>query len=591
LLICLSGTIVYLNSLGNSFVWDDELLVTGNPSIRSLASIPSLFLHRLAAQLGGNFYRPVQLASYAVDYSIWGYNPAGYHLTNLLIHLANAVILFLIILNCTGRRTLAFLTGLFFVIHPVQTEAVAYISGRADILSGFFILVSLLLFVRSGKKFTGSFSRTVTAGSLGFFILALLTREAAVILPLLALLCGRYVSSASRGNDHRRILQNRSAFISLFLIALVYLLLRYLFLSVTGGTISSNPYPFSARFLSSFKVILNYFKILLLPSPLRMERVIAIETHPFSLSALPPLLLLTGLAVFTVRVFKRSPPFFFGIAWFFAALLPYLNWFPLNAEMAEHWLYLPSAGFFFLLAWTVIEVEKRHPIPTRTFLILIVACWAILTVDRNRDWKNNLTIYTRTARDSPGSPRANYNLGNLYLNRGDPDRAVAYLKRSRTIKPGDFKTRRSLGKALLAQGDPERSIEELKVAVSIRPSSAEAWSELGVACSLGGRHEEAIKFLQTAVELDPGSARIHNNLASVYTRMGNFAEALIESDRALELDPDLLEARFNRGVIHYHRGDMEKARTRFRDIIRTDPAFRPARIWLEKVRSSDQSFF
>ena len=322
-----------------------------------------------------------------------------------------------------------------------------------------------------------------------------------------------------------------------------------------------------------------------------MERVVAMERSLFTPSVLFSLLGLAAVAGLALRSVKKAPGIFFGIGWFFIALLPYMNWFPLNAEMAEHWLYLPSAGFFFLLATVIIKTGERYRTLTASLLIIILAAWAILTVDRNRDWKDNISIYRQTARLSPESPRAHYNLGNLYLSRGDYRSAVRSLRRALAIKPRDFKSRRGLGKALLGMGEPLPAVAALQAAVSLRPSSAAALSELGVAYSLAGSDEKAVSALRSALEIDPFSARAHNNLASAYTRLGAFSEALTACNRALELNPDLLEARFNRGVILYHLGETEKARAQFRRVIRDDPAFRPARIWLEDTRPPDQTFF
>jgi len=668
MILVLVGIVIYANSFSNSFVWDDELLITGNNSIRSFRNLPRFFTSELAPEIGGNFYRPLQSLSYAIDYLLWGLKPFGYHLTNVLIHISNAILIYLIFYLLVGHRRLALLTALFFLVHPVQTEAVTYISGRADIQAGFFMLLSLL-FSLAGRKClftyrpnkTGKYKpedidkrvaegfslrrtkRTLKSAATNCivvisFVLALLTKEAAVVLPFLVILCGVYfpgrnkymigtrLAPSPRCDAPRRSEVKRSFvgirrmyYALLFSLAAAYLLIRVV-LSITGGeAISSNPYPFYDRFLTSFKVILLYLKTLLVPVPLHMERVVPIETSLFSPAVFFPLLFFAGVMIGTARAFRKSPSLFFGIAWFFVALFPYLNWFPLNAEMAEHWLYLPSIGFFFLFAFFLhsdsgidgsrtLQGARRlksaatnslksgsEASATSTNKLFRMASWAMiiitliglsaLTIDRNRDWRNNETIYLSTVRHSSGSPRAHYNLGNLYLNRGEFEKAGEELRIALAIKPWDFMSRKSRGKALLGMGRLGEAIKELEAAVSLRPSSAEAHGELGVAYGLAGFNGKAVRELTRAIELTPGSARTRSNLASVYTNRGEFEKALVECRRALELDPDFLEASFNLGVIYYHLKRFDKADAQFKRVLELKPDFQRAVIWREKIRA------
>ncbi len=690
-----AGVIVYANSFSNSFVWDDELLVTSNRSITSLRAPGRFFTAELAPKIGGNFYRPLQSLSYAFDYLFWGLRPFGYHLTNLLIHLANAIFIYFILLILTRRRLLSSLTSLLFLVHPIQTEAVTYLSGRADILAAFFLLASLLLFLISRAKANqpslschcepqrgeaissnhqhppgaeamrlfrrhgenvaprndtvnnenGNF-RTIIKGprykrdensiftlkniflsiaAVICFILALLTKEAALVFPLLAVLGGLFLTTRSKGKGCCLSGKTKFLYASLFLLAAAYLSIRALTAGAPGEPLSSNPYPFYARFLTSFKVVILYIRTLLIPFPLHMERVIPIERSFFSFAVLLPLLFLAGLAIITVRAYRRAPLLFLGIAWFFLALLPYLNWFPLNAEMAEHWLYLPSVGFFLIIVLFTESLpsrlngsravqklsdnslstfvrghceERSKPSPAKAgeaissslVLSMILICYSVLTIDRNRDWRNNENIYTHTARYSPESPRAHYNLGNIRLQKGEKSKAIEEFRRALEIKPWDFQSHRSLGKALLGLGLHREAIKELEEAVSLRPASAGAHNELGVAYGLAGWNEKAVSELKRAIKLDPGSARTHSNLASIYTNLAQFSMALTQCERALDSDPDMVEANFNLGVIYYHLKKRDRAADQFQRVLRLQPDFTRAADWLRrlKVEESDR---
>ncbi len=263
---------VYGNSLKNSFVWDDELLVTGNPSIRSLSNIPGFFRTDLAPEIGGNFFRPLQAISYTIDYACWGLNPFGYHLTSILIHIANSILVFLLISDLIKRggskhslkpapgmdpdivaadyrmvtRIVPFLTALLFLVHPVQTESVAYIAGRADLLAAFFMLLAVLLSLESKKIFR-------LCLSLIFFLIALSAKEAAIILPLLIVIYHFTRGKMTGRADNIRLSPARWYYLALFLIALIYAAVRYIIIRSGGTQLSSNPYSFSERF-NSFSI-------------------------------------------------------------------------------------------------------------------------------------------------------------------------------------------------------------------------------------------------------------------------------------------------------------------------------------------------
>ena len=185
-LVFLLGIGLYANTFGNSFVWDDELLVIRNGYIKDWSHFPEIFKINLFHSISrkGNYYRPLQSLSLLFDYSLWGLRPFGYHLTNVLLHIANAVIIYFLIGMISRSRRISLLTALLFLVHPIHTQAVTYISGRADPLAAFFFLLAFYLYVKS----VALNKLAPYLGSLLFFLLALLSKEAALIFPLTLLL-------------------------------------------------------------------------------------------------------------------------------------------------------------------------------------------------------------------------------------------------------------------------------------------------------------------------------------------------------------------------------------------------------------------
>ena len=586
--------LVYANSLTNSFVWDDEALVVNNTDIRSLRCVHRFFTARLFPGIkGGNFYRPVQSLSYAIDYFFWGLNPFGFHLTNILLHAANAALIYLVLFALTGRREISFMASLLFVVHPINTEAVDYVSGRADLLAALFMYISLFFFIAEKKRsITERSDRIGKAGffmpSVAFFILSLLTKAAAVILPLLAMLCCFCFEKQweSFVRERRRITKRSWALLAVLVsIPALYLLIRYAIRVSSGEALSSNPYPFYCRFLTSFKVVLLYLKLLVFPFPLHMERVVPMETSIFSPAVFLPIIFLCVIAVVALKAYRISRIAFFGIAWFFIALVPYLNWFPMNAEMAEHWLYVPSVGFFLLAVLGLEQLRRIMPLRfIHIIFVIVLVCLSFITVRRNLDWRDNEAIYTQTARYSPGSPRAHYNLGNIYLEKGQFYRAIEEYGASIRIKPGNARVHGNLGKALLGLGRHQEAIGEFEAAVYLEPSSAGFHNKLGAAYGMAGLHERAILQFKEAIKLDPGLVDAHNNLASVYTNTGRFKEAMTEYEKALAIDPGMIEANFNLGIVYYHLGQPELATGQFEKVLRMKPDFKQAEIWQARVK-------
>lgn len=568
LLVAALCLLAYANTLCHGFVWDDRLLVVENPDIRSPVAAARCLLSGPFSRAGGNFYRPVQLLSYLLDFSIWGINPLGFHLTNVLLHLANSLLLLSLFAALAGNRPAALTAAAVFAVHPVNTEAVAYVAGRADLLAALFMLGALRCAVGGGDRPAAPWLAAALAA------LALLSKEGAVALPLLALLC-----AACAGRRDRR---SRFAVALIFAATALYLGARLSLRAAGFGHAPSNPYPFAWRFFTSFKVLIAYLRLIAFPIRLHMERVVAIETSPLAPGVLLPLALVL-LAAVSALAGRRSRLPLFGAAWFLAALLPYLNWFPLNAEMAEHWLYVPAAGVFLLAGAAAASGAGRGPARSAACL-LVLACLLCLTIRRNADWRDEESIYAQTARLSPGSPRARYNLGNAHLAKGMFRDAASEYRASLALKPADPACRRNLGNALLGLGRTGEAIAELERAAALDPASSDTYTRLGAAYGMAGRDEEAVGALRTAIRLDPSSARAHNNLASVHANRKRFREAREECVRAVALDPTLVEAQFNLGIVLFNLGDINGAAAQFERVLEMKPGFRPALEWRNRAR-------
>jgi len=437
-----------------------------------------------------------------IDNYLRGMNVIGYHLTSVILHILVALAVYRLILLIFASIPLSFFTAILFVAHPVHTEAVCYISGRGDPLSALFILLCLIFYIKSTREFSLR-SYIFMASSC---ILAFLSKENALaITPLLLLY--HYV--------FRQKIRWR-LFLAPLTISLIYLFAR----AVTLRSFFFGPAMTIKRIPGFFAALAGYFKMLLLPANLHME-------YGNKLFAITEPRVLSGLAVFFLLLFlafrkrRTNPLVAFALLWFFVALLPTTSIYPIHSfYMAEHWLYLPSIGFFLLLGWLLASLyeKKNYRFAGLGLLICLLSAYSYLTVKQNNYWRNELEFYKRTLEYSPGSYIMRNNLGNLYS----------------------------------AAGNKEEAIKEYLKAINLNPGYAAACSNLGntyndLAADYAdaGKIDEAISLWNEAVKANPGLAVAHFNLSAYYFRRKQYDLALRHCDKVLELgfqvDPRLLK--------------------------------------------------
>ena len=517
--IAILGFAVYSGSLDNKFVWDDHLLVTDNGLIRSWENIPRIMTENVGYGPGGSFilYRPVQILSYLVDHSVWRLDVRGYHLTSIILHILTALALFWFILTLFKDRALSFFTALLFIAHPVHTEAVAYISGRADILAGLFILVTLTFYIR------GMFTAAVSA-----YCLALFSKEYSIIAPVLILLY-HFIFRVRIKSPSRIWLYG--------LITGLYVMLRFAVSESFLGSLSF-AHSIAERVPGFFVAVSNYARILLVPSDLRMEygNPLFDFSDPRSVYGI---LITAALSIIWFKC-RENRIIRFAVPWFFLTILPVSNIYPMNAYMAEHWLYLPSIGFFLVLAGGINHIYKTARYRPAAILILgaVLVYYSYLTVNQNFYWRDPVEFYKRTIRYAPESARLYGNLGTEYSNSGrGPDAIASYRK-----------------------------------AIFIEPSYAVAYNNLGTEYNNAGDLDKAKRFYKKAIALSPRYAKPHYSLGMLYASMGKIEKAIASYEKAIELNPSYSEAYNNLAVLHNLAGDREAALTAYSNALKADPS-------------------
>jgi len=423
ILIIVLGFLVYHSSLDGAFVWDDHNLIRFNSVIKSWSNIPQIFTSRpqggIAYQY--SFYRPVQFLTYMFDHSLWGMKPYGYHLTSTGLHILVALSLCWLVYLIFGDYLLALGTACLFVVHPIHAEAVSYISGRADPLAALFMLLSFIFYLKNNQKINPlSYILMLLC-----YILALLSRENSLILPILILLYHYSFRKSIR----------KEIFAPIASIAIIYVFLRF---TILKALLAHTMYPSTLfqRIPGFFVAIADYVRLLIAPFGLHMEY----GNRLFDLSAPAAIL---GLLVLFFPVFiayrkrARYPLVFFAVSWFFVALLPHSNLYPINAFMSEHWLYVPSMGFFLLLAAGLCALygNKKYRVFACLLAAGLLSLYSWLTIRQGYVWSNPITFYERTLKYAPDSARIYVLLGNEYVEAGKKEEAIGIYQKAISIDP------------------------------------------------------------------------------------------------------------------------------------------------------------
>lgn len=567
-----AGAIVYFNSLCNPFIWDDVGLIVKNPVIKSPSNFTSLFEHGLFehAVSDVNVYRPIQALSYTIDYSVYGLNPIGYHFGNIILHTLNAIFLFFIFKRHTLDVKVPLIATLLFIIHPIHTQAVTYISGRADLLMSFFILASFWLYIKSRANINDIAFLT----SLLLFVLALLSKEAAIIFPCVLFI---YHILFLKGTSKRLLI--------LFLVvALCYIFLRLTALSFGGPNLFQCSVNLSKRMLTFTKVFWVYIGILILPFNLHMERTISVSKSISELTTSGSIIGLLIIAA-TIIALRKNKFLLFSILWSFIFLIPVSGIVPLNAILAEHWLYLPSFGFFIVLAYLLNKLFKRKKILALILLVGLVLFYSFLTIKRNSEWSNPEEFYKQILAYNPNSFRALNNLAVLYFDTEQFEKAIDGFKKVLEIKPDDFHAFHNLGMAYAQIGQKDLAKEYYGKAIKVNPKDTSTYYNLANLYREEGDLNQAIYFYKKSIDVNPNYYFAYNNLANIYSEQRDYQKAIEFYKKAIKINPDYTIARYNLGAVYFKKSDLKAAYEEWKKVLELQPDHKDAKKNMEQVKN------
>jgi protein O-mannosyl-transferase len=553
LLLVLATIGVYANSFTGPFVFDDlDSIVADNPTIRSLwPPWQALSPPGRGLTVSG---RPLVNLSLAVNYAISGFHVWSYHVLNLAIHVLAVLTLFGVLRwtfdmpalrNRFGRSrtSLALASALIWAVHPLQTESVTYVVQRAESISGLFYLLTLYGVIRGAGSARTRFWYGVAVASC---LAGMASKEVVATAPLVVLLYDRtFLAGSFRG----ALRQRRGLYVAL---AATWCLLGWLTLSTgwRGGTAGFGPgIDWRGYVLTQPGAIVHYLRLSVVPWPLVLDYGMAVahgaaEIVPYA--AILVLLLGAGVAAG-----RRSPAIGFAGAWFVATLAPTSSIIPIVTQtMAEHRMYLALAAVVVLAVvaahrlWERFSPGRRSPnaglrhlVPGAALAIVVIAL-GYATVERNRDYRSEISIWQDTVDKRPGNPRAEDGLGNALVTAGRTAEAIDHFERGLQVQPDYVSSHNNLGRALASVGRTTEAIDHYERAIALAPGFAPAHYNLGVALVGVGKTSDAIPHLERAAELRPDQAEVHAKLGIALQVMGRMREALDHQEQAALLAPD-----------------------------------------------------
>ena len=587
LLLLLFGLCARLPALQGELLWDDHALVASNPMIRSPLLSLEAFRHYLFPDVVGGHYRPVQTVSYIFDYWWWNLDPLGFHLASICWHLASGVLLYFLLrmlvplllsLNAPGHPVApekkvssiaAFLVALLWIVHPVHSAAVDYISGRADSLAFVFAAGAWLLYLRARDTSGTSVRR-------GFFVLAgisallaLCSRESGFMWMLIFLL---YVFCLERRTTSGGKLVVLATCLA---ISATYLALRHLPAS-SPHVVSSVSSSAATTAVLMLRALGDYTRLMFVPTNLHVERTVA-GPAPIDYLAIAGVLSLCALLYGATRKGPGRPARIAGASWFIITYLPISNIVPLNATIAEHWLYLPSVGFLIFLAGVVVELPFRFKRVAVAAASVAVLAFTARSAIRSSDWVDPETFFRRTFAAGGTDSRIGANLGVIYALRGDHAAAENILRKVLEASPNYSLARNNLGLALAQQGKTEEAEAFFKSATAVEAASDKGRDPTWDAALHLARSRYAQKDTAAALAIVAEARRKHPHIWPLARAEAEMLQSTGDGDAALARVQEFVDRHWWHAAASMTLGRIHLAKE---DFVRADAAFRHAS-WLD----------
>jgi Flp pilus assembly protein TadD len=589
------NAIVYAPVLHHDFVsFDDPIYVTQNPHISKGLTADGI-AWAFTSGYAGNWH-PITWLSHMLDVQLFGLNPGGHHLTNLLFHTANTVLLFVLLFRMTGILGPCAFVAALFAVHPAHVESVAWVAERKDVLSAFFLILTVGAYVEYVRRP----HRNRYAAMLALYALGLMAKPMLVTLPVVLLLLDvwplrRTTFPGSLRSGAKGIFREKAP---LFALAAASSLVTFLVQRRSGFVQTIAGLPLASRIANALVSYAAYAVTLVWPSGLGVY-------YPFSL-AIPAWKLagacaaLAGISILVYRHAGRHPYLAVGWLWYIVTLLPVIGIVQVGEQsMADRYTYIPSVGLFIIAAWAATDFPARGKF-ARTGLAAagaaVVALFAVAARAQTRHWQNGVTLWTRTLAVTTNNYVGHSQMAYNMRQAGKPEEAIAQYNEALRINPDFALAHQGLGVTLSELGRYDEAIRHLTACLRFAmPGDADTkanaelaltQAHLKAAFALGatGKTAEAIGHLNEVVRINPDDAEAHNNLGFALTTAGPLDTAAAHFMEALRIKPELHNAHYGLAIVFQRQGRLDDAVREGREALRLKPDYAEAQRLLDAIR-------
>jgi tetratricopeptide (TPR) repeat protein len=581
----------FLNYDDNDYVYDNPKITNG----LTADGTKWAFTHFHADN-----WHPLTTISHMVDCQLYGLQPWGHHLTNLLLHATAAIFLFLALRKLTIATWPSAFVAALFAVHPLRVESVAWISERKDVLSGVFFMLTLWAYANYARSDSRSVGKYVTV--LVLFALGLMCKPSVVTLPFVLLLLdywplGRMQGAKSKeqGIDLQAVRGLVVEKIPLFVLSAASSVVTVL--AQREAFTATFQLPFQARFANAVLSYVAYLGQVIWP----MNLAVLYPYPEGNLNFVEVIVALLFLWIVSIIFFfwrKRYPFLLVGWLWFLGMLVPMIGLVQVGSQpRADRYTYLPEIGLCILVTWGGLELFKKWH-QSRTIsaaaVALILVALGTRSYFQSSYWRNSETLWQHAVDVTSNNHIAENSLGNALLEKDRLNEAIEHYKRAIAIKPDVAPVQSNLGNALLRKNQIDEAIPHIQKAIQVNPQYAEAYNDMGSALIKRGQAAQAISYYQKAVELNTRYADAYNNLAVAFLENGQVDEAIEHYKKAVAIKPESADMQCNLGNALAKKGNWTEAIAAYQASLRGRPDYVKAHnnlgVALETIGRNDDAF-
>jgi len=555
--------------------YDDPIYVSANARVRTGLSVENV-LYAFRPTIG--LWHPLTWISYLIDSSCFGKAPWGFHLTNLLLHTGNTLLVYWVFLFMTRKHGSSLILALLFGLHPVQVEPVAWISSRKDLLCGLFWLLTLAAYAAYVRK--GSFWFYWIAFIM--FLCSAMSKATAMTLPFSLLVLdfwplGRLDKSPLRAALRRCLIEK----IPFFLVA-VGIVLMSVYAARTGGSLrTTEELPLLTRLSNVPVYYLRYFIAAIFPVSLSPHYPLRSEVEPFWRVASGSVVLI-ALVILAFRLRRCAPFVSAGVVWFVITLAPVSGLVQVGGQsIAMRYLYMPILGILFAVVWSVASLARRfskNNVIGVAAAMSIAVVFGILSFLYLQHWRDTESVFRRVVNVQPEDDLGHATLGAELFERGEIGSAFDHLNTALRLNPNQPTAHVGIGRYYVAVGRRDEAEQAFRRAIALDPENYIALTNLGALLAESGRLQEAEKAYVAAIKLNDTYEDAWNNLGNVYTAQQRFDRALECYKQALEINPNHAGALSNVGALYLFMQRPAEALPYLEAALRLDPTDTSARL-------------